>query len=139
MPGLEFETLKLCFRYQNTETFCTNIGQFHHWLFEIYHSKLLQSILFMAWMMYEPFLAIKSLNSVYNSHREMETNKVTLCCEQIQINFLKFNLKNENEKLYPRKPPNYELKTTCVSFCMISLNIWINIYVCDKIEFQVTI
>lgn len=80
--GWEFETLKLCFRYQNTEMFYTNIG-FHHWLFEIYRSKLLQNILFMVWMIYEPFLVIKSMNSVYNSCRVMGTNKVTLCCEQI--------------------------------------------------------
>lgn len=51
---------------------------------------------------------------------------------------LKCNLKNENDKLYPGKTPNYELKTTYVSFYMILLNIWVNIYVCDKIKFEVT-
>lgn len=63
--------------------FCTNTCWFYHWLFEFYHPKLLQNIWFMVWMMYEPFLVIKSLASVYNSCRAMETNKVTLCCEQI--------------------------------------------------------
>lgn len=33
---------------------------------------------------------------------------------------------------------NYELKTAYVSFYMILLNTWVNIYVCDKIKFEVT-